>query len=172
MPEDPPATPTTVYDVTKFTKNPMAVEFKGTLLGGTDGPVKITPEIETEPVTCNQAGGKSVILRIKSLNYKVTATFKEVSTVFAKVFGFHAANIGKDVVGSDLYAQSGALVLSEVEDDEKKTGGIVMTFSNMVGKITAYTPDGEGEGTVEAEFDVVPTAETYLTISGITFPAD
>ena len=82
MPDDTPATPATTtvtednaYDISKFTKAPFVASYGGTILGGTEGPISITPEFEYEDVSCNQAGGQSIVKILKSIKYRISGTF-------------------------------------------------------------------------------------------------
>lgn len=152
------------YDITNFTKAPFACAYNGTVLGGTEGPISINPEIEYEDITCNQAGGKAIARIIKSIKYRITGTFKEVDVVSNAVFGLQ--NITADMIGKDILASGGSLVLTAIGTGNTK----VYTFPKVSSKITKYDLDGENIHGVEVEFETAETGDAngnILTVTGV-----
>lgn len=148
----------TAYDVTKFVKFPVAVEFDSVVLGGTDGPPSIKPEITTEEVTCNQAGGKVLKKLITKIVYKITAKFKQPETVLAKVFGL-TGTISTALLGTDLLATAKELKLSAIG-----TSNFVFDFKKATAKVTNYDMDGEKLHSVEVEFETTEAGDDTGTI--------
>lgn len=169
--EETPATPATTtvtednaYDISKFTKAPFVAAYNGTILGGTEGPISITPKIEYEDITCNQAAGKAIARIIKSIKYLITATFKEVDVVAGAVFGLQ--NITTDMIGKDILASGGSLVLTAIGTGNTK----VYTFGKVSSRVTKYDLDGENIHGVEVEFETAETGDAngnILTVTGV-----
>ena len=152
------------YDITNFTKAPFACSYNGTVLGGTEGPISITPEIEYEDITCNQAAGKAIARIIKSIKYRITATFKEVDVVTGAVFGLQ--NITADMIGKDILASGGELVLTAIGTGNTK----VYTFHKVTSRVTKYDLDGENIHGIEVEFESTETGDAngkILTVTGV-----
>lgn len=157
-------TESNAYDITKFTKAPFVAAYNGTILGGTEGPISITPEIEYEDITCNQAAGKAIARIIKSIKYRITGTFKEVDTVIGAVFGLQ--NITADMIGKDILASGGSLVLTAIGTGNTK----VYTFGKVTSRVTKYDLDGENIHGVEVEFETAETGDAngnILTVTGV-----
>lgn len=152
----------TAYDATKFVKTAFAVEFDSVVLGGTDGPVNIKPEITTEEVTCNQAGGKVLKKLITKIVYKITAKFKQPDTVLAKVFGL-TGTISTALLGTDLLSNAKELKLSAIG-----SSNIVYDFKAAVAKVTNYDLDGEKLHSVEIEFETTEAGGADGTILVVT----
>ena len=136
------------YDITKFCDKPCPITYGGTLLGGTDGPVKIQREDKTIEVTCNQAQGGTVAERIVEITMTVSAKFKEVSTALGLLLGagnsITSAEIGTDVMAA---ANRKTLVLSEIG------GNTIHTFTGMaLKKPYEYEIDGTSEHGIELSF--------------------
>lgn len=152
------------YNITNFTKAPFACSYNGTVLGGTEGPISINPEIEYEDITCNQAGGKAVARIIKSIKYRVTGAFKEVDVVAGAVFGLQ--NITADMIGKDILASGGELVLTAIGTGNTK----VYTFHKVTSRVTKYNLDGENIHGIEVEFESTETGDAngkILTVTGV-----
>ena len=136
------------YDITKFCDKPCSITYGGTLLGGTDGPVKIQREDKTIEVTCNQAQGGTVAERIVEITMTVSAKFKEISTALGLLLGTAKTITGAEI-GTDVMAASNrkTLVLSEIG------GTSVHTFSGMaLKKPYEYEIDGTAEHGIELTF--------------------
>ena len=149
------------YDITKFIDTPFAVSFAGEILGGTEGPPSIKPEIVTEDISCNQAQGRVLKRTIKKITYTITAKFKQPETVLAKVFGLQ--NVTTEMLGTDLLAQAGELVLAAIG-----TSNQVFTFHSATAIVTGYEPDGEKLHTVDVEFKTTEAGDKdgkILTVS-------
>ena len=136
------------FDITKFTDKPCSVTFDATLLGGTDGPVKIQREDKTVEVTCNQAQGNTLAEKIVEITVTVTAKFKEISTALGLLLGTAKTITGAEI-GTDVMAAENrkSLVLSEIG------GTNVHTFTGMVlKKPFEYEIDGTAEHGIELTF--------------------
>ena len=136
------------FDVTKFSDKPCSVTYGGTLLGGTDGPVKIQREDKTIEVTCNQAQGGTVAEKIVEIKMTVSAKFKEISTALGLLLdagnAITSAEIGTDIMAA---ANCKTLVLSEIG------GTTVHTFTGMaIQKPFEYEIDGTAEHGIEISF--------------------
>ena len=153
------------YSFAAFAHFPCAVKFGEKILGGTNGPVSITPEIEEEEVTCNQAKGKAIAKWVKKFKYRISATFMEPDNVLNEVFGL-GANITKDIVGKNLYADAKTLVLSAIG------ANMVLTFHSAVGKVTKYDIDGENWHGVEIEFETTECGDAEGKIYTFSNAAD
>ena len=134
------------YSFAAFAHFPCAVKLGDTILGGTNGPVSITPEIEDEEVACNQKKGKAIAKWIKKFKFRISATFMQPDTVLTEVLGL-GANITKDIVGKNLYEDAKPLVLSAIG------ANMVLTFHAVIGRVTKYDIDGENWHGVEIEFE-------------------
>lgn len=140
------------YDISKFIDTPFVVEFDGGILGATEGPPSIKPEITTEDVTCNQAQGRVLKRVIKKITYTITAKFMQPETVLAKAFGL--STITKETLGTDLLAQAKVLTLSAIG-----TSNQVFTFHSATAAVTNYDLDGEKIHGVEVEFKTTDTGD-------------
>ncbi len=143
----------TSYDITKFERTAYAVEFDGVVLGGTDGAVSIKPEVTTEDVTCNQAGGNALKRLITGIKYTISAKFKQPETVLAKIFGL-SGTISTGDLGTDLFSKAAELKLSAIG-----TSNMVYDFKAVVAKINSYDLDGEKIHAVEIEFETLPKGD-------------
>ena len=145
-------TESAAFDITKFVDTPFAVSFGGTVLGGTEGPPSVKPEVVTEDISCNQAPGRVLKRTIKKISYTITAKFKQPETVMAAVFGL--TNVTTADLGKDLLAEAKELVMTAIGASNQ-----VFIFHACTAMVTTYELDGEKNHTIDVEFKTTETGD-------------
>ena len=146
------------FDVTKFKLVAYIASFKGTVLGGTDGP----PNIKIEPVyyesKCDQAGDQ--VLRKILIGYKVVVgmSLKEIDAGMALLMGADSKLTLSDI-GGDLLAGKGELILTPVgvaDSNSYKFPGATLLPE------TDYNLAGTEEHKLPVSFECYPDADGVI----------
>lgn len=141
------------YDVNSFKMNPAAVTFGTTALGGTSGPVTITPEVEYYDSTCNQAGNQVLAKRITKISYMINAEFKEVDKILPLLVDENdEVNISE--IGKNVFTDAKELRLAEIG------GNKVHVFPKaIVLKDYNYPINGVEEHAIPLNFQAIPDTD-------------
>ena len=138
------------FNPANFSSRPCAVTFNSKVLGGTDGPVNISCEEETQEISCNQARGAVLQKIVTRITVTVKARFKEINNALGVLLENNSVS-SKDL-GTDRLnpAKAKTLVLSEIG------GSRIITLPKaFIEKSFNYELDGEQDHGVELTFTAV-----------------
>ncbi|MBN2640964.1 MAG: hypothetical protein JXR78_04885 [Victivallales bacterium] len=99
-----------------FKIGPSIVAYKGTLLGGTKGGVKISIDTDTYEVTCDQSYGQPVRKIPLSVKIVITMTMLEVDKGLEQLLS--EDKLSNALLGSDLLANGGELLLTPINSND------------------------------------------------------
>jgi hypothetical protein len=99
-----------------FKIGPSIVAYKGTLLGGTKGGVKISIDTDTYEVTCDQSYGQPVRKIPLSVKINITMTMLEVEKGLEQLLS--EDKLSNVLIGSDLLANGGELLLTPINSND------------------------------------------------------
>lgn len=140
------------YDASAFKINPGAVSFGDTGLGGTSGPVTITPDAEYLDSTCNQAGNQVLARRLLRINYTISAEFKEVAKILPLLTDVNG-DVTLDDIGQDEFANAKELRIAEIGGDT------VHVFPKaIIQRDYSYPISGTEEHAISLNFYAIPDA--------------
>jgi|GEM_PF-1880842 hypothetical protein len=143
------------YNAENFRMKPCAVSFGGTILGGTDGPVTITEEVEYYESKCNQAGNMVLAKRVIAIKTTIKAKFKEITTALKAVMG-DAMQLDTSIIGKNIFEDGKELLLSEIGEGST----LVHEFPKAIAlKDTNYEINGIEEHGIELTFEAIASAD-------------
>ena len=140
-------------DPEKIRTGPCVVTYKGTELGATQGGVKIAVDMDTVDIKCDQSYGQPVKRIVTAVKLAVTMTLLQIDTNIDLLLD--AGKITAAVLGSDLLAKGGVLLLTPV--DAPAAGSY--RFPNAVLEPGSdYALTETGAHTIQVKFTAWPDA--------------
>ncbi len=105
------------YDISKMKIGPCAVSFKGTVLGATQGGIKVKVEPIYHETKCDQAG--ETVVRKVLIGFKVTieTPLMEITDSMALILD-DDSKITESMIGTDIFDSAGALLLTPINQND------------------------------------------------------
>ena len=146
------------FNPDKIKIGPCVVSYKGSMLGATQGGIKIEMNMETVDIKCDQSYGQAVKRVVTAVKLSIGMTMLEVDQNFSLLLS--GDKISGSVIGSNLLNHGGVLQLTPIDANDQAA----YRFPNAI-----LEPDascsilGSAANTLELRFTAWPDSEgTFL----------